>query len=173
MPQPGQLRRQLLIGLHQIGDLRGQRRDPRIPLRDERDQLLARHLFRHGHPKIKLRPGNPSPDQHAEIIKFLSSRHLRGIRLGETTGPSPGHLDAATSAASSIRQLSYPRTSSTRTSSRPARLSRQAAASTTSRDSDVSRIRPNGVTYGVVRVPSDMPTRLFDALAAITPNTYL
>jgi hypothetical protein len=36
-------------------------RDPRIPLRDERDQLLTRHLFRHGHPKIKLRPGNPQP----------------------------------------------------------------------------------------------------------------
>jgi hypothetical protein len=55
---------------------------------------------------------------------------------------------------------------------RPALFRRAAAASTASRDNEVSRIRPNGLTYGVVRVPFDVFMPTFDVLAAITPNTY-
>ena len=70
--QPGQLSRQLLVDLQQIHNLCGQRRDlpvlgrdPRIPLRKERDQPLARYLLRRGHPKITLRPDHRIRDQHA------------------------------------------------------------------------------------------------------------
>jgi hypothetical protein len=74
--------------------------------------------------------------------------------------------------ASLIERLSVCQAVSTSTSTRPASFRRSAAASTTSRDNDVSRIRPNGVTYGVVRVPPEVLIPSFDVLAAITPNTY-
>jgi len=37
----------------------------------------------------------------------------------------------------------------------------------------IRRIRPNGVTYGVARFPSEAsPIPSFDVLVAISPNTY-
>ena len=54
----------------------------------------------------------------------------------------------------------------------PARFRRSPATSTASRDSEVSRITPNGVTYGVDPVRSDALSPSIDVLAAITPNTY-
>jgi hypothetical protein len=70
MLQPGQLRRQLLVGLQQIRNVRGQRRDLPILTPHESDQLFARHLLRNRHAEIKLRPGHPSQDQHAKINTF-------------------------------------------------------------------------------------------------------
>ncbi len=114
----------------------------------------------------------------ASVTNMLRSSHFvpattlfpgHARRDGEKTPTAA--VVAAAKAASLIRQFSYPPSSSTRTSSRPARFRRAAAASTTSRDSDVSLIRPNGVTYGVDRDPSDALTRSLDVLTASTPNT--
>jgi len=70
MLQFGQLRRQLLVGLHQVRDLRGQRRDLPILTPRNNDQLVARHLLRLGHAKIKLRPDRRLRDQHATINRL-------------------------------------------------------------------------------------------------------
>ena len=114
-------------------------------------------------------PGRHLRDRHANDRKD-SARHLAPPVTHSREASAP--VAAAARAASLIRQLSYPRSSSTSASSRPARFRRSAAASTTSRDSDVSRIRPNGVTYGVDPARSDTLIPSFDVLAAITPNTY-
>ena len=68
----GQLRRQPLIGRHQVRDLRGQRRDLGVPEHEERGELLARRLLRDSHPKIKLRPRRPARDQHTVTTRFHS-----------------------------------------------------------------------------------------------------
>jgi hypothetical protein len=83
------------------------------------------------------------------------------------------HADAAVSAASLTRQLSYPRSSSARTSSNPARTRRAAARSITSLGNDVLFAKPNGVRYDLPTGgrPKSSTTRAPDVPATITPNT--
>jgi hypothetical protein len=58
MLQPGQLRRQRFVGLLQLRQL------ARLgPHHDE--QLVARHLLRRGHPKIKPRLSQSPDERHA------------------------------------------------------------------------------------------------------------
>jgi hypothetical protein len=63
---------QRLVGVEQVRHLRRHRGDlPTLsskPARlraDEHDQLIARHLLRGGHPKIKLHPRRDSHHRHA------------------------------------------------------------------------------------------------------------
>ena len=147
--------------------------DPRIPLREESDQLVTRHFLRRGHPTITLRPGHRIRDQRAEIVTFVPATGLfpgsYTARRREDTrrcGRCGSHSGLADPPAS------YPPSSSTKTSTRPARFRRPAAASTTSLDSDVSLISPNGVTYDVPGPDRpDAFTRSLDVLTASTPNT--
>ena len=91
---------------------------------------------------------------------------------GRILQPSNNYTSPVARAASLIRQLSYPRSPSTIVSTRPASSSRLATASTTPLDNEVSRTRPNTVTYGVDDVPGDLSIPTFVVLAAITPNRY-
>jgi len=82
MLHAGQLGGQGLVGLHQLRELPSLRGDLPI-LRGElpsltphdNDQLVARHLLRHRHPKIKAHTSRSHRDRHAHITKRYTNRH--------------------------------------------------------------------------------------------------
>jgi len=118
-------------------------------------------------------PGCP-PQQHPPDTQAIrpTPRHTDA----DSSVPYPMDTDvadAAASAASLTRQLPYPRSSSTRTSSNPTRTRRSAASSITSLGKDVVLANPNGVRYDVPTGgrPKSSTTRALDVPATITPNT--
>ena len=82
MLQPGQLRGQGLVGLHQLRQLPGHPRDLPIPRHDllgllgqlsglavnDGEQLLARHLLQPGHRKIQSQAGRSTAQRHTSNI---------------------------------------------------------------------------------------------------------
>ena len=86
MLQPGQLRGQGLVGLHQLRELPGHPRDLPIPRRElpgllgqlpglavhDDEQLVARHRLRPGHRKIEPQTSRSIAQRHASNIRHPS-----------------------------------------------------------------------------------------------------
>ena len=86
MLHPGQLGGLGLVGLHQLRDLPGHRADLPGLAAHEHDQLLARHLLRHRHPKIQALPSiPPQPTRRAPQTAAVTPTPAECLRSWPTS----------------------------------------------------------------------------------------